>query len=60
MLVSPKHKTIGVPAAPGLVNLFPKGRVVTFNGVPTLLLPHDPLHTFTLRQHGLDVPAPVS
>jgi len=59
MLVSPKHKTIGVPAAPGLVNLFPKGRVVTFNGVPTLLLPHDPLHTFTLRQHGLDVPAPV-
>ena len=59
MFVSPKHKTIGVPAAPGLVNLFPKGRVVDFQGTPTLLLPHDPHTTFALRKHGLDVPAPV-
>lgn len=59
VLVSPKHKTIGVPAAPGLVNLFPGSRVVSHNGVPTLLLPHDPATTFTLRRHGLEVPAPV-
>ncbi len=59
MFVSTKHKTIGVPAAPGLVNLFPKSKVVEFQGTPTLLLSHDPHTTFVLRQHGLEVPAPV-
>lgn len=59
VLISPKHRTIGVPAAPGLVNLFPTQKVIQYKGVPTLILPHDPVTTFTLRRHGLDIPAPV-
>lgn len=57
--VSPKHRTIGVPAVPGLVNLYPQGKIVDYDGVPTLLLPHDPATTFALRKFGLDIPAPV-
>lgn len=59
VLISPKHKLVGVPFNPAVTNLFPEARRMSIHGRDTLLLPHQPAQTFMLRKMGYDVPAPI-
>lgn len=47
--------TMTVPFEQSLANLFPQA--VTPAGI---ILPHDPYHTVIARQHGIEVPSPIS
>lgn len=57
--VSARYKVIGVPGTPLVANLFPKAKVVDWNGQTTTLLPHGLEETRALRRMGYDVPAPI-
>lgn len=59
VLVSPKHRVIGVPYAVNVKNLFPAAKEIQHKGAPTLILPHGPTETLMLRNLGFDVPAPI-
>ena len=59
VLVSPKHRMVGVPLAASLVNLFPQAKRMSFSGEPHLILPHRPTETYLLRKMGYDVPSPI-
>jgi len=48
-----------VPHRADVANLFPSSKQFVFRGKPRLVLPHDIQATLTLRQLGMDVPAPV-
>lgn len=57
--VSAKHKVIGVPATPALVNLFPAAKRAHFNGQDLVILPHGAKETKMLRNLGFDAPSPI-
>lgn len=57
--VSARYKVIGVPGTPRIVSLFPKAKVVEWNGKTTTLLPHGLEETRALRGLGYNVPAPI-
>lgn len=57
--VSAQHKVLGVPGTPKIAALFPKARVVDWEGKPFTLLPHGLQETLMLRRLGFNVPAPV-
>lgn len=57
--VAAKHKLVGVPARPDLLNLFPDARRINAQGNDLMLLPHSVDHTRMLRNLGLDVPGPI-
>jgi SNF2 family DNA or RNA helicase len=57
--VSTKHRTVGVPARPELLGLFPSAPVFDINGERLIALPHGTSETRLLRNMGLPVPAPV-
>lgn len=58
--VSPKHRIVGVPAAPQIINLFPHAKVFDMDGFGEMaLLPHGRQETIMLKNLGFDVPAPI-
>lgn len=57
--VSGKHKAIGVPVRPDLMNLFPGARVLATADGDRMVLPHIVDVTLILRNMGLAAPAPV-
>lgn len=57
--VSAKHKMLGVPANPEIINLFPHCKSMIINGEDHLLLPHGPVESYLLKKFGYDVPAPI-
>jgi len=59
VLVSPKHRMVGVPYAENISNLFPAAKSLSHNGGTHLLLPHRPTETYLLRKLGYDVPSPI-
>lgn len=60
VLVSPKHRVVGVPPSGDLKTLFPAAKTVTVEGNRQLMLiDHDTVTTHLLRAKGFDVPAPV-
>lgn len=59
VLVSGKHKVVGVPPNKGLDQLFPGVRVLATRDGARLLLPHTIDVTKLLRNMDIDVPAPV-
>jgi SNF2 family DNA or RNA helicase len=50
---------LGVPHHPKVTNLFPAAKSLKLNGVPHILLPHQPMETYLLRGMGYDVPSPI-
>lgn len=59
IVLSAKHKLVGVPPAGDLATLFPKAKRVTYAGNELMLLPHDIVTTRLLQAMGHEVPAPV-
>jgi SNF2 family DNA or RNA helicase len=59
VLVSAKHKMVGVPTRGDLQTLFPNARTVTLEGNRLLLVSHGIVETKLLRNMGFDVPAPI-
>lgn len=59
VLLSGKHKSVGVPLAPEIKNLFPQAPVVTHKGNPFIVLPHGRDETRFLRNIGYEVDAPI-
>jgi SNF2 family DNA or RNA helicase len=59
ILVSTKHKSLGVPLRPDVRNLFPDAKEVTLGGNAHIVLPHGLTETFILRKIGFDVPSPM-
>jgi len=59
VVVSPKHKLVGVPYAENIRNLFPTAASISVSGGHHLLLPHAPTETFLLRKMGYEVPSPI-
>lgn len=59
VLVSAKHKLVGVPYADSVRNLFPSAKSMEFQGVEHLFVPHGPVEAFMLRALDYDVPAPI-
>src|SRR5215218_6467178 len=57
--VSAQYKVLGVPGTPKIVSLFPKAKVVDWNGETFTLLPHGLQETLMLRRMGFEVPAPI-
>lgn len=55
VIISKKHKVIGVPLAPAVENLFPN--MQRMDGM--LLVPHQPSETDMLRKLGYEVPSPI-
>lgn len=55
VIVSTKHKILGVPHTPAMEHLFPTAK--RMNGY--MLVPHGPMETFMLRNIGFDVPNPI-
>ena len=58
-IVSAKHKLIGVPSNPTVVNLFPNGKPHRFMDNDWLLVPHAETEVYLLRKMGFDAPAPI-
>lgn len=58
-IVSAKHKLIGVPANPAVVNLFPNGKPHRFMDSDWLLVPHAETEVYLLRKLGFEAPAPI-
>lgn len=48
-----------MPHRADVANLFPSSKPFVYRGLPRLVLPHDIQATLTLRQLGMDIPAPV-
>lgn len=59
VVLSAKHKLVGVPPAGDLETLFPKAKRVTYAGNELMLLPHDIVTTRLLQAMGHEVPPPV-
>jgi SNF2 family DNA or RNA helicase len=59
VLVSHKHRQVGVPVTAQLKNLFPVAPVITHAGNELILLKHEIVETKLLRNMGHEVPAPV-
>ena len=59
VLLSGKHKSVGVPLAPEIKNLFPQAPIVTHKGNPLIVLPHGRDETRFLRNIGYEVDAPI-
>lgn len=59
VLVSAKHKLVGVPYAEDVKNLFPSAKRLELHGVEHLFVPHGPVETFMLRKLDYDAPAPI-
>jgi SNF2 family DNA or RNA helicase len=59
VIVSPRHKVLGVPDAEAVKNLFPSARTHDFEGQSYRLVPHSETETYMLRQLGYDAPAPI-
>lgn len=57
--LSQQHKAITFPFRADVANLFPHAKQFNFRGAPYLALPHGLDETRTLRNLGLDVPAPI-
>ncbi|WP_020095733.1 DEAD/DEAH box helicase [Methylobacterium sp. 285MFTsu5.1] len=57
--ISKAHKMMGVPLREDIANLFPDAKRVTFQGNPTLVLPHGFVETKLLRNVGIEAPAPI-
>lgn len=57
--VSPRHKLVGVPFSPQVLNLFPGSREMDFAGEKHLLVRHDNVAAYLLRKLGYDCPAPI-
>jgi SNF2 family DNA or RNA helicase len=57
--VSIKHKMVGVPLQPDVINLFPNAKQATLNGQPLLVVPHGLVETCMLRKLGIEVPHPI-
>jgi len=60
IMVSPKHRVVGVPYRTDIFNLFPHAKEVTFQGRPTLIVPHRVDETRMLRNLGYEIPAPIT
>lgn len=59
VVLSKKHKIIGVPAIDSVRNLFSDVPVMDMGGVLHCLIPHDETNVFMLRKMGFDIPAPI-
>src|SRR5262245_35739670 len=59
MLLSTKHRIIGVPSEGKLQTLFPEAKHLHYEGKDLILLDHDIVTTHLLRSMGMDAPAPV-
>ncbi len=59
IVLSAKHKVVGVPPSGELATLFPAAKRVTWGGNNLLVIPHNIVTTKLLRAMDLDVPAPV-
>lgn len=59
VVVSAKHKLVGVPVRGDLTTLYPAAKRVTMEGNELMLIKHDIVSTHLLRSMGFDVPAPV-
>lgn len=59
VLVSTKHKHVGVPDVEKVRNFFPNATPFEWRGQKLLLVKHLPLYTFMLRRLGYDVPSPI-
>ena len=59
VVLSAKHKLVGVPTAGDLATLFPTAKRVTYEGNELMLIPHDIVTTKLLQGMGHDVPPPV-
>lgn len=57
--VSNRHGVVGVPVDPTILNTIPSAKVVTFDGKPFAVVPHNVDTTRFLRNLGHDVPAPI-
>jgi SNF2 family DNA or RNA helicase len=59
VLVSAKHKTLGVPHTEAVKNLFPAAPTMEFNGQPHLLIPHEAAASYLLKKLGFAAPPPI-
>ena len=59
VVLSAKHKLVGVPPTGDLATLFPTAKRVTYAGNELMLIPHDIVTTKLLQGMGHDVPPPV-
>jgi len=59
VMVSARHKVIGVSPSPAVRTLFPNAKEVELDNSTLIVLPHGPDETFLLRKLGYDVPAPI-
>lgn len=59
VLVSKRHKSLIVPAAPAVRNFFPDAPVITHKGNDMVVVPHLPSETFILRKMGFECSAPI-
>lgn len=59
LFVSAAHKMLVVPQNTMVGNMFPDARLVTLEGSPFHLVPHQPAECFLLRNMGYTVPAPI-
>jgi SNF2 family DNA or RNA helicase len=59
IMISQRHRVIGVPAIPEILNVFPGVKQITCEGNHFAVLPHDVNETRFLRNIGIDAPAPV-
>jgi SNF2 family DNA or RNA helicase len=59
IIVSPKHKMLGVPYRADLANLMEDPKIVTLGGKTVIAVPHREAETQYLRNLGFDVPTPV-
>jgi SNF2 family DNA or RNA helicase len=59
VMVSGKHKVVGVPLQKGLEQLFPGAKVLAMQGGDHIILPHIIDVTTLLRNMDIEVPAPV-
>lgn len=57
--VSNRHGVVGVPVDPTILNTIPSAKVVTFEGKPLAVVPHNVDTTRFLRNLGHEVPAPI-
>jgi SNF2 family DNA or RNA helicase len=60
IIVSARHRVVGVPFRSDVAHLFPRSRPVTFEGNNVLLVTHGVAETLLLRQLGMDCPAPIA
>lgn len=60
LMISPRHRMVGVPFRPDLAALMPDPKTVTVAGKQLLVLNHGHDETRLLRNMGYEVPAPVT